>query len=130
MRIRDVLLVSLVYFGVAMFGIAVVLRPCFDWLILHLHCSLHQIYGEGVRVREIIRPNTVVFTNGARGPIGVWPNLIYGVLLFGWWILDVWITKRFARRFAPTVWAELPENRANPNRQINPGESECLPGGG
>lgn len=115
-------LVVSVYFGVGFFGVAAPLRWSYNWCLLLSHYSVREVAREGLAVQQVVKhPETViVFSNGERRPMRLWPNLLHGALFFSWWGLDLWITTRIARRFAPTVWAEFSDNRGgtrcNPDR--------------
>jgi hypothetical protein len=110
-QIGEWTLVVSVYFGLFIFGATVLLSPCFSWVTLYTHFNAGQIAEEGITIERFIRPHTVVFSNGESRSVGFLPYFVYFILAFSWWGLDVWITVRVMRRFAPSVYAEFSRNR-------------------
>lgn len=110
-RVWEFTLVVSVYFGVVLAGMMLLFPALSHWLLLHENYSSQQIHDEGLRVERFIGKTTVVFSNGDERPVGGWHTLFMMLLFFLWWLLDVWVTCRVARRFAPSVWAEFTAKR-------------------
>jgi hypothetical protein len=111
-RIWEWALVVSVYFGVILFGVAVPGPAVSQWLALRTHFSGQQIRDENLRVERFVGKTRVVFSNGEERPVPRWHALVLAPLVLAWWLLDLWVTRWVARRFAPTVWAELPGRAA------------------
>jgi hypothetical protein len=82
-----------------------------EWVLLHTYFDVRQIYGEGIRVERYVGKKTVVFSNGEEWHTGLGHTLFMALLCVLGWLLDVWVTRWVARRYAPSVWAKFPGGR-------------------